>query len=79
MGIEEEIKSLEGLGCINYNDRLGFHSVPNGYALMLNADYSHFFYVRFDGKESCIHWNRWAVLRWIKQDANHKKCRKVTI
>lgn len=74
MGIKEEVQILVDLGCEDYSKRLGFASVPEGYALMLNADRSHFFYVRHDGKESCIHWNQWAVLKWIKQDAKNQQC-----
>jgi hypothetical protein len=56
-------------GCINYSKRMGCHKLPDGYALMLNSDRSHFYWLRFDGRESDIHWNKWAVFRGIKVDA----------
>jgi hypothetical protein len=48
---------------------LGFVKMPPGYALMLNGDESHFYWLRHDGLESVIHWNRWAVYRGAQSDA----------
>lgn len=48
---------------------LGICQMPEGYALMLNPDQSHYYFVRHDGLESVIHWNRWAIYRWAKADA----------
>ena len=49
---------------------LGIVNMPDGYALMLNGDESHFYWLRHDGVESVIHWNRWAVYRGAKSDAS---------
>jgi hypothetical protein len=43
--------------------------MPEGYALMLNPDRSHFYWLRRDGAESAQHWNMWAIYQWAKQDA----------
>lgn len=65
----DEIKFYLDQGCIDYSARLGIVSIPDGYALLLNSDHSHFFYIKPEGYESCIHWDKWAVYRWIKNDS----------
>lgn len=52
---------------------LGIRSMPDGYALMLNCDRTHFYWLRSDGKESCIHWDKWAVYRSAAKDAEANK------
>lgn len=47
---------------------LGIVKMPKGYALLLNPDRSHYYFMRHDGVESCIHWNRWSVYKWAMQD-----------
>ena len=37
--------------------------MPEGYALMLNPDRTHHYWLRFNGNESAIHWDKWAVYR----------------
>ncbi|PHR58759.1 MAG: hypothetical protein COA47_10155 [Robiginitomaculum sp.] len=65
-----QLKWYLDVGCLDYSERLGFVSVPGNYALLLNSDYSHFFYIKAGVEdESCVHWDKWAVYRWIKQDA----------
>ena len=57
-------------GCVDCSASLGIQKMPEGYALMLNADHSHFFWMeKASGRESATHWNKWAVYRWSKQDA----------
>ena len=57
-------------GCEEMSHCLGIQSMPDGYSLMLNADASHFFWMeRATGRESCIHWDKWAVYRGAKADA----------
>ena len=68
MEIDELVEDYVSGGCTDYSDRLGFCDVPMGYALLLNRDESHFFYIKEDGKESSIHWDKWAVYNWIKAD-----------
>jgi hypothetical protein len=40
---------------------LGKAKMPDGYALLLNADESHYFWIRSDGAEGPIHWNKWSA------------------
>lgn len=56
-------------GCHGMDDSLGIQKMPEGYALMLNADESHFYWLRYDGVESQICWDKWAVYRGAKEDA----------
>lgn len=69
----ERMKSLIGehvsLGCYDASGSLGIQEMPTGYALMLNPDRSHFFWLRHDGLESTIHWDKWAVYHSACADA----------
>lgn len=65
---EDQVKSYTDDGCIDYSNRLGIVQIPEGYALLLNSDHSHFFFIKHGDYESCEHWNKWAVYRWIKAD-----------
>lgn len=51
------------LGCTDYTNRLGIQKMPPGYALLLNADETHFFWMRHDDTQSSIDWNKWRVRR----------------
>ena len=62
--VEENTKLL---GCREMS--LGIVKMPPGYALMLNGDESHFYWLRYDGVESVRHWNRWAVYRGAQSNA----------
>jgi hypothetical protein len=53
-------------GCRNMNHSLGIQQMPEGYALMLNVDETHFYWLRYDGLESYIHWDKWAIYRGAK-------------
>lgn len=55
--------------CTDMSHSLGIQSMPDGYALMLNADATHFYGLRHDGLESAIHWNKWAIYAWAKRDS----------
>lgn len=65
------ISEFENEGCRVVS--FGNVRVPDGYAVLLNADESHYFWICGDGRESVMHWNKWAVLRGAKEDtgANH--------
>lgn len=63
-----QIKEHEKDGCQRACRSLGFAKMPAGYALMLNTDISHFYWLRHDGVESVISWNKWQVRKWAKQD-----------
>ena len=56
-------------GAHGMSDSLGIQKMPEGYELMLNCDETHFYWLRFDGVESCIHWDKWAVYRGAKADS----------
>lgn len=52
------------LGCTDCTHRLGIAKMPDGYALLLNPDETHFFWLRLaDGAESSIDWDKWRVRR----------------
>ena len=61
--LNAEIKVSVGMGCVHCDKSLGFQKMPVGYALMLNQDKSHFFWLRFDGLESNPDWDKWSVRR----------------
>lgn len=54
---------------VDMSQSLGIVQMPEGYALMLDADRMHYYWIREDGAESAIHWNKWAVYNWAKTDA----------
>ena len=61
-------------GCEDWSDSLGIQKMPKPFALMLNADKSHFFYFNKDtGEESDIHWSKWAVYRGAKEAQEKRK------
>lgn len=62
------IKDDESCGSTNVSNSLGIQKMPEGYALMLNPDQTHYYWLRYDGVYSVIHWNRWAVYRGAKAD-----------
>lgn len=55
-------------GSTDRSASLGIARMPEGYALMLNPDQSHYYWLRFDGVDSVICWDRWAVYRGAKAD-----------
>ncbi len=76
MGFKKQLQYYLDSGCVDYSNRLGIVTTPEGYALLLNSDHSHFFYIKNGVEdESPIHWNRWAVYNWIKKDSEGE-CRK---
>jgi len=64
MSIQEVIADYENLGCRLAN--MGRAKIPSGYAIMLNPDESHFFWISDDYIEGPIHWNKWEVLRMVR-------------
>jgi hypothetical protein len=63
------IDEAVSFGCVDVSESLGIRKMPKGYALMLNADHTHHYWLRHDGIESDIHWDKWAVYRGAKEDA----------
>ena len=66
--LDAEVQDHVSIGCHCMDDILGIQKMPDGYALMLNADETHFYWLRYDGVESAIHWDKWAVYRAAKAD-----------
>jgi hypothetical protein len=49
---------------MDVSNSLGIKKMPGGYALMLNNDQTHYYWLRLgDELESDIHWDKWAVWR----------------
>lgn len=67
--LQQQIDADESLGCHDMSKSLGFQKMPTGYALMLNSDESHFYWLRHDGLQSCICWDKWAVYRGAVDDS----------
>ena len=56
-------------GCVDCSKSLGFVKMPLGYALMLNSDGSHFFWIEVATNRMGVeHWNKWAVYYSAKYD-----------
>ncbi len=66
--LAEVIEDHESVGATCADGMLGIKVMPSGYSLMLNADQTHFYWVRYDGLESCICWDKWACYRGAKRD-----------
>lgn len=61
--------SLE-CGCTDMSHSLGIQTMPEGYALILDADGMYFSWMeKATGRESSITWDKWAVYRGAKADA----------
>lgn len=56
-------------GSSDFTDRLGVAKMPKGYALLLDHDETFFYWLRDDGKQSDVHWNKWAVYRGARENA----------
>ena len=67
-GLDSHVLDHVDLGCHEMSHSLGIQAMPEGYALMLNRDKTHFYWLRHDGIESCICWDKWAVYRGAKTD-----------
>lgn len=68
MSLGEHVKDHTAAGSIDVSGSLGFAAMPEGYALMLDADRMYHYWLRDDGAESFIHWDKWAVYRWAQTD-----------
>ena len=61
--LSEKVKEYESLGSRQVDNWLGFQKMPEGYALMLDSDEMYFYWLRWDGTEGVIHWDKWAIRR----------------
>lgn len=73
--LEKHVASAVCMGCTHADQMLGIQKMPPGYALMLDADQMYFFWLRHDGAESCIHWNKWAVRKGALIDGERSEGR----
>lgn len=65
----DDYAGMIACGCEDWSDRLGIQKMPEGYALMLDADGMFFFWCELaTGRCSVSHWNKWAVYRGAKND-----------
>ena len=60
--LKEAINEYEKSGCVDVGKSLGIKEMPLGYALILNSDRTHFFWIT-DSLESQISWDKWAAYR----------------
>ena len=65
--LKDHINDHVSFGCRECS--LGIQKMPDGYALMLDADGMYYYWLRSDGAEGHIHWNKWAVYRGAKANA----------
>jgi hypothetical protein len=59
--LEKQVADHESFGARRADKSLGFQKMPDGFALMLDADEMYFYWLRADGQYSAEHWNKWAV------------------
>lgn len=57
--LESHITEHEAMGATRSDKSLGFRKMPEGYALMLNRDESHYYWLKFNGDEGPEAWDKW--------------------
>lgn len=57
----------EKSGARRFDSVLGFQKMPDGFALMLDADGMYYYWINANDEESCIHWNKWSVYKMAKK------------
>lgn len=65
------VADYEAHGAERRDSAMGIQHMPTGYALMLNADRTHYFWLRHDGVEGPIGWDKWRVRRNAFSNAAH--------
>lgn len=63
------VKVHEDDGCCDVTKSLGVQKMPEGYALMKDPEGMYFYWLKFDGMQSVISWNKWDAYRGAKDDA----------
>lgn len=48
--------------------KIGFHAAPEGYAIMIDADRTMFYWLRYDGMTSTPCCDKWATYRGAIED-----------
>lgn len=64
----KQVCDHEELRCTRADKSLGFQKMPEGYALMLNRDKSHYYWLKFDGSEGFEAWDKWYVYHSAKMN-----------
>lgn len=68
--LAKQVTDHERHGARRVDRSLGIHKMPDGFALMLDADEMYFYWLAYDGRYSSIHWNKWAVWRGARNRAD---------
>ena len=61
--MSENTQTATAKGLDRRDKSLGMQAMPEGYALILNADQTHYYWYLNDSTEGVIHWDKWAVRR----------------
>lgn len=61
MDLKDYVSDHIMIGCLDVSKSLGMQYMPDGYALMINPDYTHFYWINSNGKESGLCWDKWQV------------------
>lgn len=62
--LDSTVKEHTDAGCTRCH--LGIQKMPEGYALMLDADQMYYYWLAADGTEGLICWDKW----WVYGSAN---------
>lgn len=65
------VYGIASLGDTDVSKSLGIQKMPEGYALMMNRDESHFYWLRYDSVQSDVHWDRWAIFSAAKRNKEY--------
>jgi hypothetical protein len=73
MSLATHIADHVSMGSEDRSRSLGIRKMPEGYALMLNPDQSHFYWLRSDGAQSEVSWSMWAVRRGAMKNSGGRE------
>ncbi len=72
MSLIQLVTEMESHGCRRVDRWLGIQKMPEGYALMLDGDEMYFYWLCEDGRESVVHWNKWAIRNGAIKDREQR-------
>ena len=73
--LRTHVEDARYLGCERADRRLGIQKMPMGYALMLNPDRTHFYWLCENGSHSVLDWDKWSVYRGaVEHDKARPRC-----
>lgn len=70
--LNSQVLEHEALGATRRDKSLGIRKMPEGYALMLNRDESHYYWLKFDGSEGSEAWDKWYA--YHSANMNSESC-----